>query len=809
MKKTSMLATSTLMSACTALMTLAGFTSCNDDLTDNFTSVSASDLGAFTNLEQYSYNVPVNINVQGDWKIEFQYSDKNNSFCYASPDHGHGPATVKLCMLDNWTDQHNTGQMIVRDLSNSKNDRTYQLLQKCNTDNPNMVRTSGRRGAAVASNTVRYNQGLRTKAVGYGYNVTMAPGYEAVSINPIIALQKLQDAGNDAGAKLGICTSCTQETCSGDSYREIFGSLKVQSNGKVTLGGLTSELKNSFSMEQKRSNSHMFVYTTVDMSINNVYLSGLDHNNIRQFMTDNARRAIDGEGVYTTDGQGFAKLLSDYGSHLIMKSDLGGRLRYATTVDKSMTSNVTEAKSVAKMSYENKMLNGGSSVEAALKNKYESNHSMVHTKVMAMGGDPSKALAVNHEEKSVEEWRNSITTDNAMVVGLGNKKDDLIPLYDLVDTSTDAGKRRQEAMKQFFETGMANVMAYDGTGESVSSDCYQISIPGNLLVDGKTNASKLQGTLVYEAWANNKRIALVCQEYIPQISNMGPVVTVYPIHNNKPDFTNGRFLGNSLRPASELSWSESGTPSITQCTKNYDSERTVYVRGGHIFNYEPADGRVVNAEIKGMYLKTAKCKSDVTTIVGLMKQSGSHAYEVDESWIQKVKYDENYQYPLVKIGNHIWLRENFAGHAPCGYNKANRYGVKIENGNMYYTNPSVHDMEVPIGWHVAKSSDFANLKEVVCHELGAEGEGAVLHKDGTSGFNMEWQGWYSLKHEEVHLGFKFEKYQVWYCYDHQCANEHHMEYLTADDDHVSIGDHEITICKGKGNWAMPIRLVMN
>ncbi len=136
------------------------------------------------------------MNVQGDWKIDLQFNDKDNHFCYALPDHGHGPATIKLCMLDNWTDIRNEGQMIIRDLSNSNNDKSFRLMQKCNLDNPAIACTRGEStDESDTKNDNHYNIGNRSKAVGYGYNVTMAPGYDAVSTNPIIALEKLEAAG--------------------------------------------------------------------------------------------------------------------------------------------------------------------------------------------------------------------------------------------------------------------------------------------------------------------------------------------------------------------------------------------------------------------------------------------------------------------------------------------------------------------------------------------------------------------------------------------------------------------------------------
>ncbi len=90
-------------------------------------------------LEQYSYSIPVEVNVQGDWEIELEFDDQNNEFCHVLPQKGHGPATVELLVLDNWTECRKQALMTVNDLSNYGNSHTFQLMQKCNLDNPEFM----------------------------------------------------------------------------------------------------------------------------------------------------------------------------------------------------------------------------------------------------------------------------------------------------------------------------------------------------------------------------------------------------------------------------------------------------------------------------------------------------------------------------------------------------------------------------------------------------------------------------------------------------------------------------------------------
>ena len=85
-----------------------------------------------------------------------------------------GPATVKICVLDNWTDEQRTGVMTVTDMATGKS-TSVDLRQKCNTD-------YGTR----AGNLVTPEKGNIIYGVGYGYNVTKKPGLEAIASNPII-----------------------------------------------------------------------------------------------------------------------------------------------------------------------------------------------------------------------------------------------------------------------------------------------------------------------------------------------------------------------------------------------------------------------------------------------------------------------------------------------------------------------------------------------------------------------------------------------------------------------------------------------
>ena len=809
MKKFSVLVKQVLMSTLTAGIFATGFASCSDEIENEANAFNGANTESLQvmNLEQYSYEVPIKVDVQGDWEIDIKFKDPANRFCYALPKKGHGPQMIDLCMLDNWTEERNEGELIIRDLGNSSNDKTFRLMQKCNLDNPEFVaiKTRGAGDEELNDSIIQarlakmYQMGARTKAVGYGYNFLEAPGAMAVTKNPIIAIRKLKQDGTDAGARLdGTKTHIRMETFSGRSYEEMFCNLSSTTKANITKGALTAEMKATISSTQKSSNSHMFVYTTMDAVITRAYLSGLDRNNYRTYLTDNARDAIDGKGVYATGDKGFKQLIADYGSHLIMQSDLGGHLTYATTIDKSLTESTKEADLYAKCSYENKLkkvdVKSDNSISASIKKTYKNNLDKVFTKVTAIGGNPTLAVAVDTTDSSVQAWYESLVENAAIPVGIGSEKNDLIPLYDLVDDSTPEGKERKASMKAFFENGMAAVMAFDGTGESITDDIYEINLSDFASANGRNAGSTHTGTLVYEAWANNKAVALICKEYIPQISNQGLITTVYPIVNNKPILTDGRFAGCNLHEPARIYWNTDGSPHIYKDGDTRAMETKLYVRGGKVFSYKLMTGSSIKTQIKEQYLIGPRAPESLTMQFGGINCDGDYY----SPCLEGLSYIEDYKYPLVKVGGRIWTREDYNGNAPHGPRRGERYGTYIRKGEIFFTNASVENASFPKGWHAGKSTDYKNLEKTVSYDYDIEvGIGGTLEK--ISGFNIKYKGWY--EYDKKVKGGESQYYN----YTHHGGGTVCF-FVTPDKHRVWIKKDELIIVKKEETVALAIRL---
>ena len=804
-----------------------GFTACSDDL-NNETQGSDGHMIEnlkYSNLEQYSYSVPVQVNVEGDWEVDLRFNDEYNKFCYALPNKGHGPATIKLCMLDNWTDKRNEGQMIIRDIANNREIQSFRLMQKSNLDNPKIM--SSRMGTRAADEETKegedkkespasdlYTEGRRKFAVGYGYNCTKAPGSSSVSINPILALELVAAQKDDAGAHVLEEGNFTWANYTASSYRELYTKLTTAVDAKANKGCLTAEMKSTFSTEQKQSQKHTFVYTTANFKTHNAYVSGVDPSNIKNFLTENARNAINGlSPEYSNSKEGFAKLIQYYGSHLILQAELGGRLSYASTVDNALTSDIKEATAYAKCTYKNKVAEGTGSIDATLKSKYEKNSQLVKTEVNTKGGDIELSL----NDSSFNDWLKSVK-NKPVVTNFSDDAVSLVPLYDLVDTSLPGGEARKSALKEYYETGMLNVMAYDGTDGAIDDAVYKISLPSDFISScGEFQASEEKGTLVYDAWYRGKRLAMLCKEYIPLLSNQGLVVTVYPVKDDKPNFNNGRFLGTDIKPASAISWAIGERPALSLLSSISGQETEVFVRGDQVFTIAPLGSRIINLDIKPHYLTFNKCKSDVSVILGEASAIGG-GYK-DDNAQQKLKFDDNYNYPLVKIGKHIWMREEFSGYIPTG-DSYDRYGSRVDNGKAYYTRTATYltNKRKPVGgWHVATKADFENLKANVTYEMGSQTVGELMQKGGNTGFDMPWNGWYTYNHYAstgvIYDIFDVQRNHFYYDYNKHGGNSE-MEYMTGDLAHFTIkaqtmDSGKLTDDINKNREAMQIRLVMD
>ena len=415
-------------------MTIAAvaFTACTDNIDNAIQADVVIPEGTnLMQLERYSYELPFEIKSDTEWKIEFDFED--GQICYATPDHGTGSQTVKLCVIDNPGKEKRTGKMYIDFPKDESKNQIIDLQQN--------GFVNGMHGA------VDLPLGNRAYVVGYGYNVLAErASMNSVSQTPII---KIAQANDDSLMVVGpMDASFVAKTYSGSSVSELSNDLSTDMSVRGKYLGFKGEVGASFGMKDfsKQENEYAISYVEADMQSVNMEMSTTEI--INTYMTDAAYDDINGlptqgrrhvtDTKYPSTEEGLAKLVQTYGTHLVMSARLGGCMKYIMTVDISQVEGSYDLKAYANCSYKNLFVKASMDVSDEYKQSYANNSKAVQTIVKVQGGSNSAAVALaaanGDNDTNFQNWINSLAdVQNQTLVGLDNTK--LIPLYELVDQS--------------------------------------------------------------------------------------------------------------------------------------------------------------------------------------------------------------------------------------------------------------------------------------------------------------------------------------------------------------------------------------
>lgn len=674
---------------------LTAFIACTDDnIKIQAEVVLPSDVDLLE-LEQYSYAIPFEIKSDSEWEIDFDFGD-GRDICYVYPESGTGNATVNICVLDNWTDERREGNMYITFPKDESKNQTIKLRQKCNLDRDDNLTT--------------VDVGDRIYAVGYGYNyLGDYASQRSVSRSPIVKMQEIKEKAK-TNKELegsftfgGVDASFSVKTYSGSSVSSLMNDLSADAKFGGKYFGFKGEIGATFKAADFKSNNHEYAITYVEIAQRTAYLE-MTKKNIIKYMTDEAYDAINGlptEGrkgqtiptAYPSTAAGFKELVRDYGTHLIVKARLGGRLKYSMTVDVSKVKGNYDLKAYANCSYSNKYINTSAKVDDSLKKSYENNSEARSVNLLVQGGDKTAAtnVAKKGDIASINTWEEKLTeTQNQVLVGLDTDTG-LIPLYDLVDQSLTLekggvdGKARYNALKAYLmgdEAGLEEATAdilditmfYD-TGQTA----HIASIP---TFDGRDQ----KNTLIKDINVDGQNVAQVCEEYIPVIDKTKRVTVIYPVISNVVKYNMGYFIGNDTHQPAKVCWDGTTLDVTTYKDEPVGAKTELYLRGSSFSS--SSNDKIVETTV-----------SDCT-----MAAPGRNAY---------------YNYPLVKIFNQIWMRENYmADRTTTGKSLSCKYNG---DGSDYWSmNDAYYSCEearssnfTPEGWRVSASADFQSIQKTL------------------------------------------------------------------------------------------------
>lgn len=727
------------------------FSACSDD--DDLVGIQAevvlpSDVDLME-LEAWSYVVPFEIKSDSEWRIE-----KNGDFFDVIPSEGEGNATVEIHVTDNIYEERQNGELRIVFPNDESKNMILNLQQKWEGDydeNDNETATVG----------------PKKYALGYGYNV-MEQYANSASVKGQIFMM------NDLYAKrIATCddsqTNYSMQTITGSTVSEISNQLAANVNVTGKYGKFKGELKSSFTMEHVKNSNYEYAITYYNIGTQTYSFEDEPFDIASEYMTTAAYNAINGVSKkYATDNpDGLKNLIDYYGTHVVVQARLGGRIRHSMEIDISKIKTEYDLEAFASAAYDGILVDASADAEDKFKESYEKNQSKISTKVDVIGGSSlTKNNLINKFTKeNVDAWMSSLNSKDVGLIAFTDKGS-LIPLYELVDTDSFPG--RKEAIKDYIE------------GEVMPNEFSAYQCGTVTKFDIPTFDKK--GTLVKDIKLGGEHVGQICEEYIPQINKDSRVIVVYPVINGKMLMNMGFFIGDEYHKPSRVSWNGEKVAIEEYPELDFGSAKTLYLRGSSIRATAGEDVTIKDGNVEDCYLL------------------GNVA---DINYSKKEVKAKEYKYPLVKIFNHIWTREDYTSPLydtgkglSIGYD-GNRQDAYVNSKSNIYVRAATatNASYAPKGWNIADSKAYDSIKSTLtANNINLPGK--TLLEGGLLGYNAKFIGWLDLYY--------------WNNGEILCGGDEQMEYLTSDNYHIRLRkDGTLDVDGGvhPGNWYMRVRLI--
>ena len=550
-----------------------------------------------------------------------------------------------------------------------------------------------------AANIIELNN--KIYGVGFSYDIKG----EWASPNSV----KVEIFDTDSLIKSGILATGVPQmevsdyTITGSTISEVSNKLCIKASVEGSYGAFQAEANASFDMETSESSTYEYASTYFDIQLYRASLSKSPQSLIFDYMTDDAYNAINGLPVKTKRGmrnlygntrEGFKKLIDDFGTHVIVEAGLGGRLRRSMQVNTSEITSSYDVKAFAKAGYDG-VCKAEASVDEHFKQSYKENAKAIKTSMSVLGGDKDLALDLvadgGFTSKNYTAWRKSVQDTAMTIVNFSSKS--LVPLYELVDREAEGGEDRYTALKSYMTDG------------SVAADfsTYKCGTVTEFEVPSFEGA-KYNETLIKDIYLGGQWVGQVCNEYIPNINRDKRVTVVYPVVNNKPRYNMGFFLGDNKghKPA-RVSWDGTNVAVEAYEELDYGAATKVYLRGASVLPRLPEG--------------TTALKAD----------------DPRDEYLEMI----DWKYPLVKIFNNVWMRENWHSGNTSGQ-PLREYDIDV-NGEKFTVKSQEFSDEndiyanFPASWRVPTKDDAQSIIDKLSNNGFAQPITALLY-GGVTGF---------------------------------------------------------------------------
>lgn len=313
------------------------------------------------------------------------------------------------------------------------------------------------------------------------------------------------------------------------------------------------------------------------------------------------------------------EMIRDYGTHVIMRTSLGGTLDLVVTYNRNLQSSLEETTkqvfnnvvgnktSTEIMSSVSSSLSGDGAIQ--IYGGTEETRKAVQQNVRGLSTTANSSLS----GELLKNWMSSLSYDNFNTLEAIDFT--FIPIWDLF-TSQDV---RNEIMQVFMEMSdeQKNLLGDDVLG----IDNYELPL-NDAMMNFSTSGDASLVRLVYNG---STPIAEVCNEYVPSVRSDKRITVIYPISNGMTRISMGLFPGDGEnRPAY-----------LTFC------DGSVYVN--------PLDDYGSSDKLdKVYYLHGALCPTDNGIPLNRLRES-------IQDYMLKLA-DGSRSYPVVKIGSGYWTR---------------------------------------------------------------------------------------------------------------------------------------------------------
>jgi len=585
---------------------------------------------------------------------------------------GTGSKTITFYTSTNRYDEDRTANLCITFPGYEKSNKTIPLKQMGKNNDP--------------ENADELGKGNEIYAVGYGYDTRDRWAHpNSIKAEILRTSDLIKKTYISAGA---IDLTYDADIITGSSASEL--SIKLNASANVSGGGwgFKGEAGASFDMNDFKSNKYEYAIAYINVAKRSVTTTKSAQTLRENYMTPEAYKEINGLNrfkqrndsacAYPSTELGFAKLLNAYGTHLVVKAQLGGRIKYAMRVDVSEIKNSYDLKAYAKMSYGG-IVKADASVSADMQKSYQSNSSHIHTTVSALGGSDKAVTGIlnagNPQELAdrFNHWKSSLMETNNLALMDFSASDALIPLYEMVDK--ELYPDRYNDLKEYMKTGRL---------KSIESINMEYESGTTTMIEGipAFDGSSQKNTLIKDVYNQGQWVGRICNEFIPVINKKKRITVVYPVLSNKVKYNMGYFVGDGGHCPAKVSW-QGNNLIVTDCPDDSIGARmTLYLKGTNV---------------------SAKCYT--TPIKGT----------IEDATIPVQETAAVFNYPIVKIFNRIWMRENFkAEYYTTGAPIINikYYWFGMENLIFaYYSYDEARNKDfAPNTWRVAAKNDFLAIQ---------------------------------------------------------------------------------------------------